>query len=407
VPNYHWKGIDENGNRRKGVLFLKEKDITIGKESIRVELLKQEIALFKCGQAFEPKPVFAKKPIPPEHLATFFHDLSIILESGIPLLKALNLVKNYTVYKKLKKVIGEITSSLEQGKSLSQALKKHFSPLIIQIARSGEKSGELAQACFHIKTYLQEQIELKKQLRQAAFSPTITLIFAVSVIILILIFVVPNIEPFLMSLDSSYTNNKPFLFTLSSYLTSEGQRATIVLGLISMLFGIKVIKRVRFMSSWADKIIFKIPLLGQIALWSNLINFLKTLTLLLKSGAHLKESILLASDVCTNRGLSQDIKRVAQYVEDGKSLEQAFLLSNSKIFPEIFIESIALGEQTGKLENMIEKCTQLFQKRLTTRIHTLTTIIQPILLICVGIFIALLIMGIYLPLLTFRTVMVA
>lgn len=231
-----------------------------------------------------------------------------------------------------------------------------------------------------------------KKLRSAAILPAITLLFALCIIAGIFLFVVPQLEPVLSSIKEKPLGTI-FLLRASNFLRSETHRIQIVIALSALLFSWRATKKFGKKSEVVDKLFLHIPFIGSTIILKNTIHVLQTLSLLLKSGTPLPKSFVLASKVCTNQAIQKDFLDVAQKLEKGKSLSQACeSIKNNYIGP------LALGQASGTLDQMLEKASQLLEEKLDKKMDALTKIFQPILLIGLGLFIAFVMLSIYLPL---------
>lgn len=395
MPQYHWKGIDAHGKRQRGL------SPAISVSDLKNNLLGKQIALLSCKEAGNTPHILSQmRTIPLQRYAAFFRDLSVILEVGIPLLPALEVTKSYTTSKQLQRVVQKLIEELQRGTSLSTAMKhtKKFSKLMVQITQSGEESDNLQHALQKLAQHLEKKVELAKNIKQAMLLPTVTIAFALCIVASIALFVIPQIKIFLPT-----PHPQTFIFTLSNFFESEYQR-TIALGvLVISLPLIKLSRKITLKSAWTSKIPLFLPVARQITIFANLANFSYTLATLLNTGCTLKKSLLVAQEACTNNVILRDISKAAPLLEQGYSLSDAFKGTGSKHFPSLFLESVSLGEQTGKLAIMLQKCGELLEQRFVHYTKIVTTLLQPLLLVGVGILVALLLLSLYTPILQLGT----
>lgn len=397
MTHYLWKGINKKGKIKKGNIS------TDSIEQLNNILLKQEIALisFKTDPFYLRFLSFLKKrkQISTEQLTSFFHHLSLLLKSGISLIDALKLSKNHIQSKPFEKTISAIIKEIKTGLTFSASVKKHSPPFtlfITQIIKSGEQSGALDISLENLSSYLKMQNSLIRKLKQAALLPIITFIFTIIIISGIFIFIIPQFEPLFNTMKQQLPTSTKFILKISALCQKEN--IIYIIGILILATAIiKIIKKHKSITNYKDKIILHIPIISRIIILFNLVNFIQTLSILLKSGNPIKQSITKANKVFSNNFLRKKTELITNYIEQGQSLEQAFKSTNNKFIPESLISAIAIGEQTGKLEIMLERSALFFQEALNDNIHFITTIFQPILLIFLGLIIGLLILSIYIP----------
>jgi type II secretory pathway component PulF len=398
MPLYHWKGLDARGIEQSGTSHSETID------QLRTKLFDNNIALLSHKEA-GTSAEFLKKLIPKQRvtlsdIASFFEDIAVLLKSGIPLLTTLSLVQNYTPSKRLKKIIENLAYQVEHGNALSRAMESHkeiFSEIIIQIIRAGEASGTFDESLTHVATYLKKRAELLQKLKSAAIPPAITLGFAFCIITGLSIFVVPHLEPLLKT--GNHQTSAGLLLAISKTLESEYVRLSIGLTLIGLLITLQYLKKINS-GIIVDYIVLKTPLIGNMVLYSNLAHFSNTLALMLKTGTPLATSLKLAGKTCSNKVLAKEIEHAALAIGQGEPLSRAL----GKHFPDFFIASLSLGERTGQLEIMVEKCGNLVEKKVLKQISLVSALFQPLLLIGVGIFIAFLLLSLYMPILNIANI---
>lgn len=400
MPDYHWKGIT-----RKGIL-VSGTDGADSHEKLKQKLLEEEVALLSYREKKEIRTLIRalikaslfQKKLNEKDLGPFFYDLSVLLESGITIGQALEVTKPYTKRKSLHKFINVLQDDISHGYPLSRALarqNKNISQLIIHMIRAGEHSGNLQGALAHLSSYLSKKEIFIKKLRSAAMLPAITFFFALCIIAGLFFFVLPNLEPILSSIPQKPYGTK-LLLAMSRFLQSETRRIQVTIGLVAFLFAWRIVKffaKKSLIIDKIDKIVLYIPYIGKTISLKNNIYVLQTLALLLNSGTPLTQSFVLASKVCTNRALQKEFLIVAQKLDVGKSLKQA-----CEEMHDNCMTSLALGQASGTLDRMLTKTSKLLEDRLDRRIDMVSTIIQPVLLISLGLFIAFIMLSIYLPL---------
>lgn len=396
MPYYHWKGLNKLGESRKGARFAKSI------ENLKEILLEEEVALISCKEKAEKKKL---APLPTQKIntqviANFFENLSIFLDSQIPLVNSLELTRLYTKNKKLHTMIGEMIHKLECGLPFSRALvyfTPPFSALMINLVRSGEHSGHLGQTVKMLAEHMNNKIRLNQKLKRAALLPTITLIFSLGVITIITVFILPHFAPYLLATKTKLPGTIKFFLSISNVFQTETSRLIAAITLLATLVGKRYLPQHIIPQTWKEAVVLRTPFVKQIVITKNLIYFTQTLSLLLKTGTPLQPAIILASEVVTTQKIKLDVKQLGLYLEQGQSLQQAFDMLNSPYFPNSFTTACSIGAETEKLELMLEKTGTILEGNLNRTLHTLTTLFQPTLILILGLIIGYILLSFYMP----------
>jgi type IV pilus assembly protein PilC len=392
MQKYKWKGINKYGESERGILY------AVSEEDLRVRLLEQEVALLSCKTKKN-----LKKSISTEELATFFENLHDLLSSGIKLIDALKLAKNGASSIHFKKNINLLIKKVDCGSSLSKAMEDTQSftqGCILYAIKAGEQSNSLPEFLKNISTHLKKQSALLKKLRRAALLPAITLAFSVTIIFMVLVFVIPQFETIFKSLNKELPKETKMILGVSKFLCSKMFFYSTA-ALFLLFFAFK--KGCEFISkNFTQKIILKIPIAGKIITLSSYHSFLQSFSILLKSGLAMKEAIKIAKTTSANKFLRNEFDQIESFLEMGHPLHEAFQKSSvvAQRDPQLknIIAFIEIGEQTGSLYKTLEKSAVVIEKKLDAQAEFLSTIFQPVLLLILGFFIAIIIYSIYLPL---------
>ncbi|MCF7799406.1 type II secretion system F family protein [Candidatus Babeliales bacterium] len=395
MNKYYWWGIDSDGFDKKGILFANSQ------ENLKNILLKQNIALLKYKiytQNFSKFLSFNSK-ISLQQKAALFYQLSVLINSNIELLKALELVEKQIKNKKLKNSVKQIVLNVSNGQSLSSSMaldNNIFSPFMVSIIKSGEDTGKLGFALQNLSDSLNSSLILKKNLIDAALFPIITLIFALFIILGLFVFVIPQFADFFASLDKPLPSSTKFIIKLSNFFCSLNIFWVLAIFvclyiLIKFLFQINKLKYVK------DKILLKIYFLGKIYLYYDLVSFLQIISNLISTGVPLKQALELSINSIKNTFLKEKIILVTNLVTQGKSLYDALFISGENIFPQDLFAIVSVGENSGNLALMLERASKILQDDLNKTLKFITTLLQPILMLIIGLLIVFLLISVYLP----------
>jgi type II secretory pathway component PulF len=395
MEKYLWKGVDSSGQNQKGVIAAKSR------EQLSTLLLEQGIALLDCKVERESliKQISFSRSVSLEQKAFFFNQLAILIESGVGLLKALNVVCRQIESKRFKNVVLSVIDDVAAGSSLSAGLEKFsdiFSPSIIQVIKSGEHSGKLDFVLKSLGNYLSDRLLLKSKLQKAALMPAITVTFAFLIMWGIFVFVVPQFETLFNSLGKQVPGSTKFVIGISDFLRSSKFLIFMVIFLF-LTWAARLIIKQDVVRRLMDKFLLNIYVLNKIFLLKDLIAFLQTLSLFLKTGVPLSNSLELSGQIIQNTCFKKKAEILYEYVLQGKTLEESMAIIGPHFFPENLLAVVCVGEQAGNLDVMLQKAASFFQEELGSKLQFMLTIFQPALMIVIGLLIAFLMLAIYMP----------
>jgi type II secretory pathway component PulF len=336
-----------------------------------------------------------------ESLIIFTRQLMTLLRAGIPLFRALNLVLKETTDPKMKKVIEKLLGSLSEGQSFSEAIihSLSFSVFYENMVKVGENRGSLDESLELIFNYLQKQREVQQKLTTALSYPLLLFLGAVGVMGGLFFYVIPRFKSFFVENQIVMPPLTKFLFGLSGLLTDYPLLAVLLLALgpaaiLWSLFhpqGKKII----------DQTIFKWPVLGPMILAVACAQFARSLGTLYLSGVPLIQSLQLSQSILHNQFLNNELEQVINAVRNGKSLSEPF--SESKFFPGLLTQMLAIGEESGQLGQMAIRTAEFFEEESEYRIKRQLALIEPLALAAVAILVAMVAASVMLPLFKMAT----
>ncbi len=400
MPSYKWEGVDKNGIKQKGTLFvdsLKEAKLELKRSQIRISKLKEpgifetDLSEFMVARGFA-------KPFNNKDLINFTKKFSILVNSGIPLLEGLEILakneKNITLKKSIKAIHSEVAS----GKTLFEALSRQngFSKFYCNLVKAGESAGILDGILLRINTSLEKQDNIGKKVKSAMTYPIIVLAVAIGVVILLLQFVVPQIVENFKDSGQELPWPTKVIMGLSDFI---GEYIFILILLIVIfIIGLNIFKKSPVTKPLWDQLMLKVPIFNLIVIKSNLASFSRTLATLLSAGVPMIDSMDISIDTINNLVINQDMSRVKYAVVEGKSMSQPLL--RVSYFPEMVAQMVKIGEATGKLDEMLYKVADYFETELEEQIDMATKLIEPIMIVVLGGVIAFILIGMYLPIIT-------
>ncbi|HBO52940.1 MAG TPA: type II secretion system protein GspF [Planctomycetes bacterium] len=352
-------------------------------------LLSMEIELFR------PK-------ISTRDLATFTRQFSTLLRSGIQLTDALNALVEQCVDPHLERVLRNVKEEITSGNNLAEAMAKHprfFSDLYVNMVRAGEASGHLDVVLTRIADYLQKQASLKGKVLAAITYPAIMVIVGLAVVIFLMSYVVPRITQILKD------RGQPLPFITEVLMTaSDFTKAYWIYVLLAMVIGGFFLKsligtdagRLKF-----DSMLLRLPIFGTLFSKQAISRFALTFSTLLKSGLPALDSLKIVALVVNNAKLTQVINNIHARIIEGADI--ATPIRKSKVFPPMVGYMVSVGEQSGQLEEILDRIAESYEEELDLTIQRLTSMIEPIIIILLAVVVGFIIAAVLLPLLDFST----
>ena len=329
-----------------------------------------------------------------DNVIEFTRDLASLLSAGLPLYEALKTVEEKYADEPIHHIYLDITDQVKHGKSLSEALQKHstcFDEVYIAIVHAGEQTGKLENVFAHLEKLYSRQHKLKKQLQGALVYPLFLLSFAAVVVYVLLFVMVPMMKDFFEGRD---------LHPLTQVILATSDFATQNSLLLLTVFVLTISGVVLFIRSQAGKeylqtLSLRIPLIRRVVIQAALLKFTRILSVLLASGVPLLESLRLSRQVVTNRELSNGLQTGEQAALQGKSLAESY--GQSRHFPSLFIRMVAVAEESGKMDIMLSSIADIYDEELERTLEKFTTMLQPMLLLFLGIVVGIVLLAVLLP----------
>jgi len=385
---YNWSGIDHTGKNISGINEAKNKNY------IREILAQENIFPLKITRKinFYPEPKIASK-----HIYLFIEQLAILINADITLVAALNIIIAQEKHITLKKLIVKISSSISAGQSFYCTLKQYpqfFNEIFCNLINVGEQSGTLDIILNELAQYFTKIDAQKRKVRKALLYPAIVLIITFIVIIILLLYVVPQFETMYTSIGASLPSYTQFILKLADF--TKKYFCVIFILITVIIFSIKFsYKYLQKFTRYIDKIILRLPIAGSIINYSITARLIKTIWLAFKSGIPLLEAINISCGVAQNYWYLVAMQNIAKLLKNGQSLHEA--MQEQKIFPIQIIKLIAVGEETGALDSMLEKITKIYSDKLDHIIENLNNLLEPMIMLILGVLVGGLIVGMYLP----------
>jgi type IV pilus assembly protein PilC len=329
-------------------------------------------------------------------LVIFTRQLATMIDAGLAMVQSLQALAEQTTNKVMRDVIKDVCARVESGDSFSEALQKHpkaFSRLYVAMVSAGEKGGLLAEILARLATYLENTARLRKKVKSALMYPTVVSVVAVAITTFLLVKVVPVFGEVYSGFGAKLPAPTQMLINFSNFVKSY--IFLFILGGGGIVVGwIQFIKTPGGREFWDARRI-KLPIFGAIAHKICLARFTRTLASLIRSGVPILEVLQIVSQTVGNVVMEKAIKAAASDIERGQSISTA--LGKHPVFPSMVVRMITAGEQTGKIDGMLERISDFLDEEIETILSGLTSMIEPILIVFLGVVIGTMVVCMFLP----------
>ena len=382
------KGIVEASDRKGAIDILRKKDLTI--ISLEEEKGKGRSAfsgLFSGSQR-----------VGADDLVIFSRQLATVVEAGIPLVNALDIIGEQMEKPEMRKRIFKIRDDVEAGASLSEAISKDrqfFSAFFINMVKAGESSGNLDAILDRLAVYIEKSSNLQKKVKSALIYPAVVTGMALSITLLLLIKVIPVFKEIYAGFGAALPTPTQILINISDFLKAYFYAVAIIIALIIFIMSryAKTSKGKRFF----DRLKLNAPVFGPIMRKVAVSKFTRTFSTLVKSGVPILNSLDIVGKTAGNTIIEDAVEKVKINVRDGENI--ATPLAKMAVFPPMVVRMISVGEKTGELEKMLSKISEFYDAQVEAAISGLTSLIEPLIIAFLGIVIGGIVLCMFLPIL--------
>src|SRR5579859_558916 len=385
---FAWEGKDKRGARIKG------KSLAPDEQTLRAELRRQGVAPSRIRKQRQGR---RGGKVNAGDVAVFSRQLATMLAAGIPLVQAFEIVGNGNDKPSMQKLILDIKADVEGGTSLHEALGKHplyFDDLFVNLVEAGEQAGALESLLDKIATYKEKTEALKKKIKKALFYPTAVLAVAVIVSIILLIFVIPQFEQLFKGFGADLPAFTQMVVDLSRFVQHQGWwMAIVVVGSFYAFF--HFLKRSRKMQLAADRILLKFPIIGPILVKAAIARFSRTLSTMFAAGVPLVEAMQSVAGATGNIVYEEAVLRMKDEVATGQRLQRA--MENTGLFPNMVIQMIAVGEESGSLDTMSSKVAEFYEAEVDNAVDSMSSLLEPMIMAILGVLVGGMVIAMYLP----------
>ena len=341
-------------------------------------------------------PGLGAKKVGLKDLAVFSRQFATMINSGLSLLRALNILTEQTENKEFARVLGEVRNAIETGNSLSDGMAQHpavFPPLMVNMCKAGEVGGFLDQVLLQVANNYEAEVKLRGKVKSAMTYPVVVLCIAVVAVIGMLLFIVPTFETLFATLGGTLPLPTQVLVKLSAAL--KFIIVPLVVGVIAGLAVWKRVKHKRGVRDVVDPLKLKLPVFGELFRKIALARFARNLGTMMKSGVPILQSLDIVAETTGNVVLERATRAVQESVRTGESLTAP--LAEHKVFPPMVVQMMAVGEETGALDTMLAKIAEFYDQEVESTTESLTALMEPLMIAFLGGIVGSMIVALYMP----------
>jgi len=331
-------------------------------------------------------------------LIMFTNRLSSLIEAGIPILSAMDILWRQSEDQTIQLVVSYMKRQLEEGNKISTTMEyfpRIFPVVYRALIRVGETSGAMTPILRKLTEFLEYKAKIILRTKKATFYPSIVVVFSVLVILGMFMFVVPTFQKLLLKLDVDLPVLTKVILEISTKMRTWGFFITVVFGGMGLYMTLNYLRRNPRVAAKIDGMVLKIPYFGHIFLTISLSQYIRSLSILLEAGVPLIESLTVANSTTGNQKIAQELDGIKNDAEQGVSLYEGF--KKIKDIPVMLIEMIGIGESTGMMSQILEKVNRHFDEEIEYNIDRFLTMLEPLLIIFVGFIVIITLLSIYLP----------
>ena len=391
LKEFVWEGRDKRGTVMKGEQLAKNENL------LRAELRRQGI--IPTVVKAKPKPLFggSTKSISPRDIAVFSRQLATMMKSGVPIVNSLEIIAGGQKNPKMKTMVNSLKTEIEGGSSIYEAMSKHpvqFDELYRNLVRAGEASGVLETVLETIATYKENIEAIKGKIKKALFYPATIIAVAIIVCAILLIFVVPSFREAFQSYGADLPAFTNLVFGISEWVVKWWWLLGIMAAAAVAAF-IFFYKRSTKLQHFIDRMMLKLPVIGQVLHNSAIARFSRTLAVTFAAGVPLVEAMDSVAGATGNMVYTDAVHRMKQDVSVGYPVNMAMKQVN--LFPHMVVQMTAIGEEAGALDTMLIKVAEFYEQEVNNAVDALSSLIEPMVMVIIGGLVGSIVIAMYLP----------
>lgn len=393
MPIYLWEGKNRNNIVQKGEMEASGEDV------VRSNLNRLRITPTKIKK--KPKDIFEnvsflQPSVTQRDVILFCRQFSTMIDAGLPIIQCMDILHAQQENATFKKMLKNIKEQVESGMTLADSLKKYpkqFDDLFVNMVAAGEAGGILDTILRRLSAYMEKAAKLKSQVKGAMTYPIVTLIIAVAVVAIILVFVIPVFEEMFADMGGALPTPTLIVVAMSEFVKSKIH--WIIIGFILFVFAFRKYYKTEKGRRMVDATMLKLPVFGMLLRKVAVAKFTRTMGTMLSSGVAILEALDIVAKTSGNKTIERAIYTVRSGIAEGRTMADP--LAESGVFPAMVCQMISVGESTGALDSMLQKIADFYEEEVDQAVENLTSLIEPFMLVFLGVVIGGLVIAMYLP----------
>jgi type IV pilus assembly protein PilC len=403
MAEFFYEALDRGGKQVRGVIDASNEDVIIEKlrgmgyyplKVVPHRKKATEVDLFSL-------PIIRSiaHRIKSKHIMAFTRQLATLIDAGLPILRSLYILQEQVESVVFKEKIGQIAKDIEAGSSLSDAMAKHpkvFDKLYVNMVRAGEIGGVLEAVLNKVAEFLEKRQALIGKVRSAMMYPVTVMCLATIIVTFILVKIIPKFQEIFAQLNAELPGLTQFLINASNVVVHKTW--LVVLVIVFIVFSYRKVNSNRNSKYMLDRIKLRLPVFGELLRKIAITRFAGTLSTLITAGVPILQALDIVRDTSGNEVIARAMEKVYTSVKDGESIHEP--LRESKVFPPLVVHMVAVGEETGAIDQMLTKVAEAYEREVDDTVNGLTSILEPMLIVCLGAIVGVIVVALYLPLFT-------
>jgi type IV pilus assembly protein PilC len=384
---FAWEGRDRAGKTVRGEMR------AVGEAVVNASLRRQGIMVTKL----QKRRLRKGRKITDKDIALFTRQLSTMLRAGVPLLQSFDIVAKGSNNASVTKLFTDIRNDVETGSSLSQAFRKYplyFDALYCNLVGAGEQAGILDDLLDRLASYKEKMLAIRGKIKSALFYPAAVILVAVIVVTVIMLFVVPAFKEVFENFGAGLPAPTQMVIAISDYFVENWY---ILFGAVgaAIYFLMQSLKRSTAVQIAFDRMLLKLPVLGEILRKATIARWLRTLSTMFAAGVPLVEALDSVGGASGNYVYLTATKKIQQEVATGTSL--TISMQNAEVFPNMVLQMCSIGEESGALDSMLAKAAEIYEREVDEAVDSLSSLLEPMIMVILGVVIGGLVIAMYLP----------
>jgi type IV pilus assembly protein PilC len=386
---FNWEGTDRAGKKVRG------KIVATNEAAVRAELRRQGVVATKIRK--QTKLFSERGKVTAADIAIFSRQMATMMSAGIPLVQSFDIIGAGHENPAMQKLVLSIKQDVEGGTALANALGKHplqFDDLYVNLVSAGEQAGALETLLDKVATYKEKTEAIKKKVKKALFYPAAVVVVAFVVTAILLIYVIPEFESLFQGFGADLPAFTRFVIDISQFVRDSGWMLAIaVVGGVVGFLAAK--KRSKALQRLIDRVVLKLPVIGPILEKSAIARYARTLSTTFAAGVPLVEALDSVAGATGNIVYEEAVNKMRDEVATGQRLQRA--MENTELFPNMVIQMVAVGEESGALDEMSGKVADFYEEEVDNAVDSMSSLLEPLIMAILGVLVGGLVIAMYLP----------